>query len=69
MPSAGEDDSLDAQYDAASTIARDDKLTAVKKFINEGLASGALKPIIAKTFKFDGRVILPPIKKRLIWAK
>jgi len=36
-----------------ATIARDDKLTAVKKFINEGLASGALKPIIAKTFKFD----------------
>ena len=33
-----------------ATIARDDKLTAVKKFINEGLASGALKPIIAKTF-------------------
>src|SRR5260370_12745287 len=52
-----------------ATIARDDKLTAVKKFINEGLASGALEPIIAKTFKFDGRVILPPIKKRLIWAK
>ena len=36
-----------------ATIERDDKLAAVKKFINEGLASGVLKPIIAKTFKFD----------------
>ena len=36
-----------------ATIARDDKLAAVKQFINEGLASGALKPIIAKTFAFD----------------
>ena len=36
-----------------ATIARDEKLTAVKKFITEGLASGALKPIIAKTFEFN----------------
>jgi NADPH:quinone reductase-like Zn-dependent oxidoreductase len=36
-----------------ATIARDDKLAAVKQFINEGLASGALNPIIAKTFEFE----------------
>jgi NADPH:quinone reductase-like Zn-dependent oxidoreductase len=36
-----------------TTIARDDKLAAVKQFVNEGLTSGALRPIIAKTFKFD----------------
>jgi NADPH:quinone reductase-like Zn-dependent oxidoreductase len=36
-----------------ATIAQDDKLAAVKRFVGEGLASGALKPIIAKTFQFD----------------
>src|SRR5882757_5448215 len=36
-----------------TTIARDDKLAALKQFIGEGLASGALRPIIAKTFPFD----------------
>jgi NADPH:quinone reductase-like Zn-dependent oxidoreductase len=36
-----------------TTIARDDKLAAVKQFVNEGLTSGALRPIIAKTFQFD----------------
>jgi NADPH:quinone reductase-like Zn-dependent oxidoreductase len=36
-----------------TTIARDDKLAALKQFIGEGLASGALRPIIARTFPFD----------------
>jgi NADPH:quinone reductase-like Zn-dependent oxidoreductase len=36
-----------------TTIARDDKLAALKHFIGEGLASGALRPIIARTFPFD----------------
>jgi NADPH:quinone reductase-like Zn-dependent oxidoreductase len=36
-----------------ATIARDDKLAAVKQFVNEGLTSGDLRPIIAKTFAFD----------------
>jgi NADPH:quinone reductase-like Zn-dependent oxidoreductase len=36
-----------------TTIARDDKLAAVKRFVNEALTSGALRPIIAKTFRFD----------------
>jgi NADPH:quinone reductase-like Zn-dependent oxidoreductase len=36
-----------------TTIARDDKLAAVKQFVNAGLNSGALRPIIAKTFQFD----------------
>jgi NADPH:quinone reductase-like Zn-dependent oxidoreductase len=39
-----------------ATIAHDDKLAAVKQFINEGLASGYLRPIIAKTFAFDNIV-------------
>jgi NADPH:quinone reductase-like Zn-dependent oxidoreductase len=35
-------------------ITKDPKrLEAAKRFIIEGLASGALKPVIAKTFKFD----------------
>jgi NADPH:quinone reductase-like Zn-dependent oxidoreductase len=34
-------------------IANDDKLAALKQFVGEGLASGALRPIIAKTFQFD----------------
>ena len=34
-------------------IAHDDKLAALKQFVGEGLASGALRPIIAKTFQFD----------------
>jgi NADPH:quinone reductase-like Zn-dependent oxidoreductase len=36
-----------------TAIAHDDKLAAVKQFVSEGLASGALRPIIAKTFSFD----------------
>ena len=36
-----------------TTIARDDKLAALKQFIGQGLASGALRPIIARTFPFD----------------
>ncbi|SEC96412.1 zinc-dependent alcohol dehydrogenase family protein [Bradyrhizobium erythrophlei] len=36
-----------------TTIARDDKLAALKQFMGEGLASGALRPIIARTFPFD----------------
>jgi NADPH:quinone reductase-like Zn-dependent oxidoreductase len=36
-----------------TTVARDDRLAALKKFIGEGLASGALRPIIARTFPFD----------------
>lgn len=36
-----------------SMIAHNDKLAALKQFVSEGLASGALRPIIAKTFPFD----------------
>jgi len=36
-----------------TAVALDDKLAALKQFIGEGLASGALRPIIAKTFPFD----------------
>jgi NADPH:quinone reductase-like Zn-dependent oxidoreductase len=36
-----------------TTVARDDKLAALKKFIGEGIVSGALRPIIARTFPFD----------------
>jgi NADPH:quinone reductase-like Zn-dependent oxidoreductase len=36
-----------------TTVARDDKLAALKQFIGEGLASGALRPIIARTFPFE----------------
>jgi NADPH:quinone reductase-like Zn-dependent oxidoreductase len=36
-----------------TTVARDEKLAALKQFIGEGLASGELRPIIAKTFPFD----------------
>jgi NADPH:quinone reductase-like Zn-dependent oxidoreductase len=36
-----------------TTIARDEKLAALKQFVGEGLASGALRPIIARTFPFD----------------
>jgi len=36
-----------------ATIARDEKLAALKQFIGEGLASGALRPVIDKTFPFD----------------
>ena len=36
-----------------STIARDDKLAAVKQFVSEGIASGALRPVIARTFRLD----------------
>jgi NADPH:quinone reductase-like Zn-dependent oxidoreductase len=36
-----------------ATVARDDKLSALKMFVGEGLASGALRPIIARTFPFD----------------
>ncbi len=36
-----------------TTIARDDKLVALKKFVGEGLASGVLRPVIARTFPFD----------------
>jgi NADPH:quinone reductase-like Zn-dependent oxidoreductase len=31
----------------------DVKLVALKRFVSEGLASGALRPVIAKTFPFD----------------
>ena len=40
-------------FSLPSTIARDDKLAAVKQFVTEGLASGALRPIIAKTFQLE----------------
>jgi NADPH:quinone reductase-like Zn-dependent oxidoreductase len=36
-----------------ATVARDEKLAALKQFIGEGLASGALRPVIDKTFPFD----------------
>jgi NADPH:quinone reductase-like Zn-dependent oxidoreductase len=36
-----------------ATIARDEKLAALKQFIGEGLASGVLRPVIDKTFPFD----------------
>ena len=36
-----------------TTVARDEKLAALKQFIGEGLASGVMRPIIAKTFPFD----------------
>ena len=36
-----------------TAVALDDKLAALKLFIGEGLASGALQPIIARTFPFD----------------
>ena len=36
-----------------ATIAHDDKLAALKQFIGEGLASGALRPTIARTFQLD----------------
>jgi NADPH:quinone reductase-like Zn-dependent oxidoreductase len=36
-----------------TTVARDEKLAALKQFIGEGLASGALRPVIDKTFPFD----------------
>jgi len=36
-----------------TAVALDDKLAALKLFIGEGLASGALRPIIARTFPFD----------------
>ena len=36
-----------------TTIARDDKLASLKQFIGEGLTSGALRPIIARTFPSD----------------
>jgi NADPH:quinone reductase-like Zn-dependent oxidoreductase len=36
-----------------TAVALDDKLAALKQFIGEGLASGALRPIIARTFPFD----------------
>jgi NADPH:quinone reductase-like Zn-dependent oxidoreductase len=40
-----------------TTVARDDKLSALKKFVGEGLASGSLRPIIAKTFSFDEIIV------------
>ncbi|SDI17679.1 MULTISPECIES: zinc-dependent alcohol dehydrogenase family protein [Bradyrhizobium] len=36
-----------------TTVARDEKLAAPKKFIGEGFASGELRPIIAKPFPLD----------------
>jgi NADPH:quinone reductase-like Zn-dependent oxidoreductase len=36
-----------------TTVAHDGKLAALKQFISEGLASGDLRPIIARTFPFD----------------
>jgi NADPH:quinone reductase-like Zn-dependent oxidoreductase len=36
-----------------TAIAHDDKLAALKQFVGEGLASGALRPIIARTFQLD----------------
>jgi NADPH:quinone reductase-like Zn-dependent oxidoreductase len=36
-----------------SAVAHDEKLEALKQFIGDGLGSGALRPIIARTFPFD----------------
>jgi NADPH:quinone reductase-like Zn-dependent oxidoreductase len=36
-----------------NAVVHDEKLTALKQFVGEGLASGALRPIIAGTFPFD----------------
>jgi NADPH:quinone reductase-like Zn-dependent oxidoreductase len=36
-----------------ATVARDEKLAALRQFIGEGLASGALRPAIDKIFPFD----------------
>ena len=39
---------------ALPVLARDDqRLAALKRFVSEGLASGALRPTIARTFAFD----------------
>ena len=71
----------EAKTASAGSVARvpaADIEAVVVKLLKEDLAKQersitsnvlSVKPIIAKTFKFDGRVILPPIKKRLIWAK
>ena len=36
-----------------NAVVHDEKLAALKQFISEGLASGTLRPIIARTFPFD----------------
>jgi NADPH:quinone reductase-like Zn-dependent oxidoreductase len=36
-----------------NAVVHDEKLEALKQFIGEGLASGVLRPIIARTFLFD----------------
>jgi NADPH:quinone reductase-like Zn-dependent oxidoreductase len=36
-----------------NAVVHDEKLEALKQFIGEGLASGTLRPIIARTFPFD----------------
>jgi NADPH:quinone reductase-like Zn-dependent oxidoreductase len=36
-----------------NAVVHDEKLAALKQFVSEGLASGALRPIIAKTFPFE----------------
>jgi len=36
-----------------NAVVHDEKLAALKQFIGEGLASGTLRPIIARTFPFD----------------
>ncbi len=39
---------------ALTVLARDDhQLAALKRFVNDGIASGALHPTIARTFAFD----------------
>jgi NADPH:quinone reductase-like Zn-dependent oxidoreductase len=43
----------DPWFRSPTTIARDDVLAAVTQFVSEGLASGALRPTIARTFPFD----------------
>jgi NADPH:quinone reductase-like Zn-dependent oxidoreductase len=36
-----------------NAVVHDEKLAALKQFISEGLASGTLRPIIARTFPFE----------------
>lgn len=36
-----------------NAVVHDEKLVALKQFISEGLASGTLRPIIARTFPFE----------------
>jgi NADPH:quinone reductase-like Zn-dependent oxidoreductase len=36
-----------------NAVVHDEKLAALKQFVGEGLESGTLRPIIARTFRFD----------------